>query len=151
MSEAKLPTSLLAARSRATAAGLSVAVRRGEVTREVTVREPLFAEDGTPELTPTGRQRTRQIKTAQSVRIVMLIAYGHGQGQTGSWIGNAFDEGWTWPLDRSDMPRRIGARALGTVVDLDALRAAALAVARAKIDAEDAARAARWVGRGRRT
>lgn len=130
--EQTLPRGPAAVRKRALAAGFAVRVTFGRGHVERTVKVPIIREDGTPELTPTGRPRSTLTKLPTLVdSIGMHLQHDQGgQGQAGWWVDGDFEQGWGWPADGSDIRRTITANQLGTLVDLEQLARNALVAAR---------------------
>ena len=133
---AELPRGPKAAYTRAIGNGFRVRIGRGNVAGERSVREYLYDEDGRPLLTDKGGRRYATSKVSAILASVGLWLQHDeaGQGQIGWWTEGKLFEGWAWPADGSDIARRITATTLGTLVDLDQLRASSIATARAEVD-----------------
>jgi hypothetical protein len=131
-----LPRGVTAVIRRAERAGFTVRpATYGQAEIEVSAREHLFDEDGSPLTTDKGRPRFRIVKRAVAgISVGLHLQHDEAQqGQCCWWVGEgsdvAFDEGWAWPSDGGDCRRRIGAPQVGTLVDLDLLREQSLAAA----------------------
>jgi hypothetical protein len=115
---------------RARGNGFNTRVVPGNATVERKRKVLRWNEDGSPELTVKGTQRYNMAPGEAEIASWGVYIDGHGQSQAGYWV-DGFQWAIAWPADRSDIPRAVGATRLGTVIDLDALRDAAISRARA--------------------
>jgi hypothetical protein len=120
---------------RAIANGFTVQISHGSAVVDKGQREYLFGEDGKPLLTEKGGRRWKMAEEKVPTIVASIaLKLQHDkaqQGQAGTWVDDAFEEGWAYPSDGSDIQRTIGASQLGTIVDLDQQREDSLAAARA--------------------
>jgi hypothetical protein len=118
---------------RAIANGFTVQISYGSAVVDKGQREYLIGEDGKPVVTGKGRPRFTIVKVPTIVASIALkLQHDKAQqGQAGTWVDDAFEEGWAYPSDGSDIQRTIGASQLGTIVDLDQQREDSLTAARA--------------------
>jgi hypothetical protein len=130
---ADLPRGVRLVYKRAVANGFTVQISHGTGHVDKGRREYLIGEDGKPLLTEKGRPRFTIVKVPTIVASIALkLQHDKAQqGQAGTWVDDAFEEGWAYPSDGSDIQRTIGASQLGTIVDLDQQREDSLTAARA--------------------